>query len=246
MKRIIILLLVAALCIPLVSCKEEKKSENKVISNILFLGDDLMETSRVYEYFEQLCHINGKSSVSIDHYTLEDARMYTYADMCESDEDFREHVSKADVILFQEGSAETKTTVESFTKILEYANDPIVVCISYYGYPRWLHRNIFLESHPEFRYADSNTVVGGILTPENAPVGYEHLYHEDYIHPNELNGYIVSLICYSKVYNIKPASIKWQGIEENEGLLINSPCSNTQELKDLLSLLSEQVNKHIN
>ena len=246
MKRIIILLLIVVLCIPLASCKEEKKSENKVISDILFLGDDLMETSRVYDYFEQLCRINGKTSVNVTHYTIEDARMYTYADMCKEDKDFRNAVKEADVILFQEGSAETETTVESVTTILEYANDPLVVCISYYGYPRWMHRNIFLDSHPDFRYADSNTVIGGILTPEDAPVGYEHLYQEDYRHPNELNGFIVSLICYSKVYDVKPISIKWQGIEEDERLMINGLCESSDELIALIADLQKDINKYIN
>ena len=246
MKRIIILLLSLCLCIPFISCESEQKSENKVISDILFLGDDLMETSKVYEYFEELCHINGKTSVSINHYAIEDARMYTYADMCKEDKEFRDLVKKADVILFQEGSAETVTTVESVTTILEYADDPLVVCISYYGYPRWMHRNIFLNSHPDFRYADSNTVIGGILTPEDAPIGYEHLYLEDYRHPNELNGFIVSLICYSKVYNISPANIVWQGVEQRGSLLTASPCRSVDELSVLLSDLQKKVNKHIN
>ena len=246
MKRIIILLLALCLCIPFISCESEQKSENKVISDILFLGDDLMETSKVYEYFEELCHINGKTAVNIHHRTIEDARMYTYADMCKEDKEFRSAVKNADVILFQEGSAETATTVESVTKILEYADDPLVVCISYYGYPRWMHRNIFLDSHPDFRYADSNTVIGGILTPEDAPVGYEHLYEEDYRHPNELNGFIVSLICYSKVYDVKPANIKWQGMEEKGSLILGTPCGTTEELFDLLSELHKGVIKHIN
>ncbi len=245
MKRIFVFLLAICLCFPFISCKKEEK-ENKIISDILFLGDDLMETSRVYEYFEQLCRINGKTSVNIAHYAIEDARMYTYADMCSNDKDFRKAVKEADVILFQEGSAETATTVESVTTILEYADDPLVVCISYYGYPRWMHRNIFLESHPEFRYADSNTVIGGILTPEDAPVGYEHLYQEDYRHPNELNGFIVSLICYSKVYDVRPVSIKWQGIEDDERLLIEGLCENKEELTALLADLQQKVNKHIN
>ncbi len=246
MKRIIIFLLTLCLCIPFVSCEEETKTEKKHISDILFLGDDLMETSKVYDYFEELCAINGKSTVNVSHYTVEDARMYTYADMCKEDKEFRSAVKNADVILFQEGSAETETTVESVTKILEYADDPLVVCISYYGYPRWMHRNIFLDSHPDFRYADSNTVIGGILTPEDAPVGYEHLYEEDYRHPNELNGFIVSLICYSKVYDVKPANIKWQGMEEKESLILGTPCGTTEELFDLLSELHKGVIKHIN
>ncbi len=245
MKRIFVFLLAICLCFSFISCKKEEK-ENKVISDILFLGDDLMETSRVYEYFEQLCRINGKTSVNIAHYAIEDARMYTYADMCKEDKEFRKAVKEADVILFQEGSAETETTVESVTTILDYADDPLVVCISYYGYPRWMHRNIFLNSHPDFRYADSNTVIGGILTPEDAPVGYEHLYQEDYRHPNELNGFIVSLICYSKVYDVRPVSIKWQGIEDDERLLIEGLCENKEELIALLADLQQKVNKHIN
>ena len=246
MKRTIIFLLVIVLCLPLVSCKEEKKSESKIISDILFLGDDLMETSRVYDYFEQLCRLNGKTSVNVTHYAVEDARMYTYADMCGEDKDFRRAVADADVILFQEGSAETVTTVESVTTILEYASDPLVVCISYYGYPRWMHRNLFLNSHPDFRYADSNTVIGGILTPEDAPVGYEHLYEEDYRHPNDLNGLITAFICYSKVYDTKPISIKWQGIEENEGLYIDGLCESSDELITLIADLQKDINKHIN
>lgn len=246
MKRLIILLLTLCLCIPFVSCEEETKTEKKLISDILFLGDDLMETSKVYDYFEELCRINGKSTVSVSHYTVEDARMYTYADMCKEDKEFRSAVKNADVILFQEGSAETVTTVESVTTILEYADDPLVVCISYYGYPRWMHRNIFLDSHPDFRYADSNTVVGGILTPEDSPIGYEHLYQEDYRHPNELNGLITAFICYSKVYDIKPISIKWQGIEENEGLYIDGLCQSSDELITLIADLQKDINKHIN
>lgn len=246
MKRIIILLLVLALCVPLVSCRSEQKTEKKYISEVLFLGDDLMETSKVYDYFTELCRINGKSTVSVSHYTVEDARMYTYADMCKEDKEFRSAVKNADVILFQEGSAETATTVESVTTILEYADDPLVVCISYYGYPRWMHRNIFLDSHPDFRYADSNTVIGGILTPEDSPVYYEDLYQEDYRHPNELNGFIVSLVCYSKVYGISPANISIEGIEETEGLITCTPCNNTAELKELLVELHKGVIKHIN
>ena len=246
MKRIIIFLLTLALCVPLISCRSEQKTEKKHISDILFLGDDLMETSKVYEYFEELCRINGKTSVNVSHYTVEDARMYTYADMCKEDKEFRSAVKNADVILFQEGSAETATTVESVTTILEYADDPLVVCISYYGYPRWMHRNIFLDSHPDFRYADSNTVIGGILTPEDSPVYYEDLYQEDYRHPNELNGFIVSLVCYSKVYDISPANISIEGIEETEGLITGTPCNNTEELKELLFELHKGVIKHIN
>ena len=246
MKRIIIFLLTLCLCIPFVSCEEETKTEKKYISDILFLGDDLMETSKVYEYFEELCTINGKTSVSVSHYTVEDARMYTYADMCKEDKEFRSAVKNADVILFQEGSAETETTVESVTTILEYADDPLVVCISYYGYPRWMHRNIFLNSHPDFRYADSNTVIGGILTPEDSPVYYEDLYQEDYRHPNELNGFIVSLICYSKVYDISPANVSFEGIENKQELMTCAPCNNTEELKELLVELHKGVIKHIN
>ena len=246
MKRLILLFLIICLCIPFLSCTAEQKTESKVISNILFLGDELMESSRVYNYFEQLCRINGKTSVHVTHYAIEDARMYTYADMCKEDEDFRQAVAEADVILFQEGSAETVTTVESVTTILEYANDPMVVCISYYGYPRWMHRNLFLNSHPEFRYADSNTVIGGILTPESAPIGYEHLYQADYRHPNGLNGFIVSMICYSKVYDLKPISIKWQGIEENEELYIDGLCESKEELIALIADLQKDINKHIN
>ncbi len=246
MKRTVAFLLIVCLCLPFISCEKEEIKGDGVMSDILFLGDDLMETSMVYEYFEELCRINGKEVLTVHHRTVEDARMYTYADMCKEDKEFRKLVKDADVILFQEGSAETKTTVESVTEILKYANDPLVVCISYYGYPRWMHRNIFLNSHPEFRYADSNTVIGGILTPEDSPVGYEHLYHEDYIHPNELNGFIVALICYSKVYGTKPESILWQGIEEKQSLILGTPCSNTAELEKLLSELQTGVNKYIN
>ncbi len=246
MKRIILFILALCFCVPFISCKADTQPEKKIISDILFLGDDLMETSKVYDYFEELCHINGKTSVSVSHYAIEDARMYTYADMCKEDKEFRKAVSEADVILFQEGSAETVTTVDSVTTILEYANDPLVVCISYYGYPRWMHRNIFLNSHPDFRYADSNTVIGGILTPEDAPIGYEHLYEADYRHPNELNGFIVSLICYAKVYDVSPANIAWQGMEQKATILSVSPCETTDELSLLLSDLQKKVNKHIN
>ncbi len=244
MKRLIVFLLVICLCVPFVSCSEEKE-EKKGIEDILFLGDDLMETSKVYEYFEELCTLNGKK-LNIHHRAIEDARMYSYADMCKEDKEFRKLVENADVILFQEGSAETKTTVESVTKILEYANDPLVVCISYYGYPRWMHRNIFLKSHPDFRYADSNTVIGSIIALDDAPLGFEHLYHEDYIHPNELNGFIVSLICYNKVFDTDPADIVWAGIEERENIIVGTPCNDMTELKELMTYLQLKTDKYIN
>lgn len=244
MKRLVLILLVFCLCFPLSCCSEENE-EKKGIEDVLFIGDDLMETSRVYEYFEELCRLNGKK-LKVHNRTIEDARMYTYAEMCEEDKEFRELVEEADLLFFQEGSAETKTTVESVTKILEYASDPLVVCISYYGYPRWMHRNIFLNSHPDFRYADSNTVIGSIIALDDAPLGYEHLYEEDYIHPNELNGFIVSLICYSKAFDDDPCDIVWDGIEKRENIIKGTPCKNITELKELMSYLQTKTDKYIN
>lgn len=247
MKRSVLFLLVISLCFPFLACSGEEKvvEVDDGVEDILFLGDDLMETSKVYKYFEELCRINGRT-FRINHRTVEDARMYTYADMCENDSEFRELVEKADVLLFEEGTAETATTVDSVTKILSYADDPLVICISYYGYPRWMHRNIFLDSHPDFKYADSNTVIGSIIALDDAPLGFEHLYHEDYIHPNELNGFIVSLICYSKAYGDDPADILWNGIENNDELLVKSLCPDKDSLVKLLSVLQKMTDKYIN
>ena len=244
MKKAVAFLLILSFCFSFVCCSEEEEKDDR-IEDILFLGDDLMETSKVYEYYEELCRLNH-NEVNIHHMTIEDARMYTYADMCEEDKEFRALVKNADVILFEEGSAETVTTVESVTKILSYADDPLVICISYYGYPRWMHRNIFLNSHPDFRYADSNTVIGSIIALDDAPLGFEHLYHEDYIHPNELNGFIVSLICYSKTFDKDPCEIAWRGIENREELLVPSLCSDKDELYDLLLKLQELTDDYIN
>ena len=210
------------------------------------MGDDLMESSKVYEYFSEFCSLNGYGDVNVHYKTIEDARMYTYADMCENDGEFRALVEKADVILFEEGTAETLTTVESVSTILSYADDPMVVCISYYGYPRWLHRNLFLKSHPYFRYADANTVIGSIIAAEDALIGFEHLYHDDYIHPNELNGFITALICYCKVYEVDSADINWQGVETREKLMVGTPCVTVQDLKALLTTMQYKVDRYIN
>lgn len=248
MKRYTVFFLVICLCLPLISCsKEDPKppATDDGVEDILFLGDDLMETSKVYEYFEELCRINGRN-VRISYRTVEDARMYTYAEMCTKDKEFRALVESADVLLFQEGSAETVTTVKSVTDILSYSNDPTVVCISYYGYPRWMHRNLFIKSHPEFRYADSNTVIGSIIALDYPPLGFEHLYHEDYIHPNELNGFVVSLLCYAKAFDLEPADIAWDGLEHRENIIVGSPCKDRTELKELMADLVQKTDKYMN
>ncbi len=245
MKRLIAIILVLCLSVPFVACTKDEGVKDKVITDILFLGDDLMETSKAYEYFEQLCRINGHTAVNIHHYTVEDARMYTYADMCKTDKEFRELVGKADVILFEEGTAETVTTVESVTTILSYADDPMVVCISYYGYPRWMHRNLFINSHPDFKYADANTAISGIIAAEPTPIGYEHLCHDDYIHPNELNGFMTAVVCYGEVYGCKANGVSIEGIENNEGLLASSPVETKEELKALLAELKIMLNKYM-
>lgn len=250
MRRYIIFLLVISLCLTFFACdkKEEPKppvTADDGVEDVLFLGDNLMETSKVYEYFEELCRINGRE-VRVHYRTVEDARMYTYAEMCREDAEFRALVESAEVLLFQEGSAETVTTVESVTEILSYADDPTVVCISYYGYPRWMHRNLFLKSHPDFRYADSNTVIGSIIGLDYPPLGYEHLYEEDYIHPNELNGFIVSLLCYAKAYDLEPADIAWDGLENRENVIVGTDCKDRAELKELMADLQQKTDKYMN
>ncbi|MBR5514566.1 MAG: hypothetical protein IKU52_00010 [Clostridia bacterium] len=226
MKRFLSIFLILATFLSLISCSNgkaldgeiEKKIEEDGEYNILILGDDLLETSKSYEYFEKLCTINQKEIV-LDYKTIEDARLYTFAELCETDEEFAQTVAKAEVIIFEEGTAETATTVESLENILKYANSPITVNISLYGYPRWMHRDIFKDVFRDMKYADANKYISKIIASEEDVLGFEHLYQEDRIHPNELNGYLTAIIIYCEVFNANPKRMTFEGFEYDEGLL---------------------------
>ena len=222
--------LVIAMIFSLCSCSNGKALDNEIEKkieedgeyNILILGDDLLETSKAYNYFEQLCTVNEKDVV-VEHKTIEDARLYTFAELCETDENFAKSVSRAEVIIFEEGTAETATTVESLEKILKYANDPITVNISLYGYPKWMHRDIFKDVFRDMRYADANKYISKIIASEEDVLGFEHLYMEDRIHPNELNGYLTSIVIYCEVFNATPKKMTFEGFEYDEALLACVP-----------------------
>lgn len=230
MKRFLLLFIILSILLSLCACSNGKALDNEIENkieedgeyNILILGDDLLETSKAYNYFAELCKINEKE-ISVEHKTIEDARLYTFAELCETDEDFAQTVSKAEVIIFEEGTAETATTVESLERILKYANDPITVNISLYGYPRWMHRDIFKDVFKDMQYADANKYISKIIASEEDVLGFEHLYLEDRIHPNELNGYLTAIIIYCEVFNATPKIMTFEGFEYDEGLLACVP-----------------------
>lgn len=230
MKRILSIFLALLTLLSLVSCSNGKALDNQIEKkieedgeyNILILGDDLLETSKAYRYFTELCEINEKDVV-VDYKTIDDARLYTFAELCENDDSFAQSVANAEVIIFEEGTAETATTVESLQNILEYANEPITVNISLYGYPRWMHRDIFKDVFRDMQYADANKYISKIIASDEDVLGFEHLYQEDRIHPNELNGYLTAIVIYCEVFNANPKRMTFEGFEYDEELLACVP-----------------------
>lgn len=231
MKRILSLFLILTMLCPLfVSCADGKKRDKEIAAkneedgeyNILILGDDLMESSKAYEYFKKFCIANGKEVV-VDHRTEEDARLYTFADLCESDKSFAELVGKAEMIIFEEGTAETATTVESLERILKYANDPITVNISYYGYQKRFYKSIFKDKFGDMMYADADYYVKKIIASDEDVIGYEHLYHDDRIHPNRLCGYLTAIVIYCEVFDATPKVMNFEGFEYDADLIACAP-----------------------
>lgn len=230
MKRILSLFLVIAAVMTMSACAKGKALDNEIEKkieedgefNILILGDDLMESSKAYEYFIKLCEINEKD-VRVDHRTEEDARLYTFADLCKTDKDFAQKVAKAEVLIFEEGTAETATTVESLKGILEYANDPVTVNVNFYGYQKRFYKSIFKEDFKDMQYADADRYVKKIIASDEDVIGYEHLYHEDRIHPNRLCGYLTAIVIYCEVFNATPKSMSFEGFEYDDTLIACAP-----------------------
>ncbi|MBE6574190.1 MAG: hypothetical protein E7652_07340 [Ruminococcaceae bacterium] len=227
MKRILSLFLTLIMLLPLlISCADGKSRDKEIAEkneedgeyNILILGDDLMDQSKAYEYFNKFCKANDKDVV-VEHRTEKDARLYTFADLCESDKGFAEQVSKAEMIIFEEGTAETATTVESLERILEYANDPITVNVNFYGYQKRFYKSIFKEKFKDMQYADADYYVKSIIASDEYILGYEHLYMDDRIHPNRLCGYLTAIVIYCEVFNATPKVMNFESFEYDKKLL---------------------------
>ncbi len=252
MKRFIsVILLLATLTLILCSCNENVEVElpEDESANILFLGDDLMESSQVFTYFEKLVELNQKDA-SVNYVTEEDARLYTYAEKCAQDADFAKLVGEADVIVFVEGTAETATTLDSLQKIITFANDPYLVCLNYYGYPAWMWKQEFKGTLDDICYADSDKYVKKLIAEDEPRIGFEHVYKEDRIHPNELNGYLSALVVYNAIYDVKPDAISHEGLEADQ-TLINCYASRLDEgevfteveMAELLTYFDEAITK---
>lgn len=250
MKRLISLFLVlitVVLCIT--ACEDdgtardeeiEEKIEEDGEYNIVILGDDLMETSKAYEYFEQFC-VSGEKDVVVEHYTVDDARLYTFAEKCKSDKDFAKTISDAEILIFEEGTAETATTAESLKNILKYANDPITVNISYYGYPKRFHKDIFEDDFSDMMYADADYYVRKIIASDEDVIGYEHLYHEDRLHPNRLSGYLTAIVMYCEVFDATPEYMNFDSVEYDKGLLSCVPEEWQGKEEELWKKLHEMI-----
>lgn len=245
MKKIAAIVLLLFITVTLLcSCSSNNKLKVSLpeerTANILFIGDDLMESGKVYYYFDALCKENDKN-VTVSHFTFEDARLYTFADLCKEDKSFSDALAEADLLIFEEGTAETATTVESLNKILEYARDDIsVVCLSLYGYPVWMYRELFENTTNKLCYADANYFIGKIIAHDDAPLGYEHLVKEDYRHPNELNGYITALVTYCEVFDTMPEWISNTEIENDNAISVYTP-KDISDTKELLTRISDLI-----
>ena len=240
MKRLTAIFLILCLITPcLLSCKNEEKRE---IKSILFLGDDLMETSGIFNLFYKLCKANGHFDITVDYECIEDARMYTFADLCDKDTEFANRVKKADVIVFEEGTAETETTADSITRIINTANDPVMACLCLYGYPCWMYREDFEEKKlKNIKYIDADYFIKKIIAAEGTPIGYEHLCLEDYIHPNILNGFLSSVVAYCELFDTMPEYINLSPFDDHTGI---AGCADVKagDVSSLVHKLSNMIN----
>lgn len=250
MKRIIALVLtVCTLITVCASCSSKPKAKAEAQDgeyNVLFIGDAFIETSKIAEYFGKICKKNGRK-LTVDYVSTEKAGVKDYAERTKTDKEFTDLLSKAEIVIFGDGRAEADGSLESVQKILSYANDPTVMCIAFYGYPRWMYRHEFEEPMPEMLYADGNTILGKIIAAEDFIIAYQDIYEKDERHPNALNGYLTALIVYCELFAATPEKLNLEGFEADEGLVacFEGSVTDTSDMKGLFARMHEVISKYI-